>query len=35
MLGDYVAYDNESRCHQSLRGDAPEPREVEDGDGAV
>ena len=26
---------NRSRCHQSLDGNAPEPRPVEDGDGSV
>jgi len=34
-LADYVGYYNGSRCHRSLDGDAPEPREVEDGDGTV
>ena len=32
ILGEYVAYYNESRCHQSLDGNAPERRDVE-GDG--
>ena len=26
---------NRSRCHQSLDGNAPEPRTVDDGDGSV
>ena len=34
-LQEYVEYYNRSRCHQSLEGDAPEPRVVEDGDGSV
>ena len=29
ILNEYVAYYNESRAHQSLDGNAPEPREVE------
>jgi transposase InsO family protein len=35
ILGEYVAYYNAARCHQSLDGNAPEPRTVEDGDGSV
>jgi hypothetical protein len=35
VLRDYVEYYNASRCHQSLDGNAPEPRAVEDGHGAV
>ena len=35
ILGEYVAYYNGSRCHQSLDGNAPKPREVEAGDGSV
>jgi transposase InsO family protein len=35
ILRDYVAYYNAARCHQSLDGNAPEPRAVEDGNGAV
>ena len=34
-LQEYVAYYNCSRRHQSLDGNAPEPRVVEDDDGAV
>ena len=34
-LNEYVEYYNRSRCHQSLDGNAPEPRPVEDGDGSV
>ena len=29
VLNEYVAYYNESRTHQSLGGNAPEPREIE------
>jgi transposase InsO family protein len=29
VLNEYVSYYNESRAHQSLDGDAPEPREIE------
>ena len=32
--GEYVEYYNRSRCHQSLDGNAPEPRDGEDGDGS-
>ena len=32
---DYIEYYDRSRCHQSLDGKAPEPRDVEDGDGCV
>ena len=32
-LREYVEYYNHSRCHQSVGGNAPEPRVVEDGDG--
>ena len=35
LLRRYVEYYNCSRCHQSLDGNAPEPRPVEDGDGSV
>ena len=35
ILGEYVSYYNESRCHQSLDGDAPESRDAEDGSGSV
>ena len=35
ILGKYVAYYNRSRCHQSLDGNAPQPRPVEDGDGSI
>ena len=35
ILGEYVEYYNRSRCHQSLEGNSPEPREVESGDGSV
>jgi transposase InsO family protein len=35
VLRNYVEYYNRSRCHMSLRGNAPEPREVEDGPGSV
>ena len=35
ILGEYVAYYNTARCHQSLDGNSPEPRPVEDGDGSV
>ena len=31
ILAEYVEYYNRSRCHQSLDGNAPEPRRVEDG----
>jgi len=31
----YVEYYNGARCHQSLKDNAPEPREVENGTGAV
>ena len=29
ILAAYFAYYNESRCHLSLAGDAPEPRRVQ------
>jgi len=35
LLREYVGYYNRSRCHQSLEGNAPEPRPVEHGDGSV
>jgi len=35
ILGEYVEYYNRSRCHQSLGGNAPEPRSVEDSAGSV
>ena len=35
VIADYVEYYSRSRCHQSLDGNAPEPRDVEDGDGTV
>ena len=35
ILGEYVEYYNTARCHQSLDGNAPEPRPVHDGDGSV
>jgi len=35
FLGEYVEYYNRSRCHQSLNGNAPESRDVEDDDGSV
>ena len=35
VLREYVAYYNESRCHMALKGNAPQPREVEHGDGPV
>ncbi len=35
VLREYVAYYNESRCHMGLDGNAPEPREVERGDGSI
>jgi len=35
VLREYVAYYNAARCHQSLDGDAPEPRPVESGRGTV
>jgi len=35
ILGEYVEYYNRVRCHQSLGGNAPERRAVEDGDGSV
>jgi transposase InsO family protein len=35
VLDAYVEYCNGSRCHQSLDGNAPQPREVEAGDGSV
>ncbi len=35
VLRDYVGYYNSARCHQALGGNAPEPRNVEDGPGAV
>jgi len=35
ILGAYVEYYNRARCNQSLDGNAPEPREVQDGDGSV
>ena len=35
VLREYVAYYNESRCHMALKGNAPQPREVEHGAGPV
>ncbi len=35
IMSEYVTYYNEARCHQSLGGDAPEPRAVEGGSGSV
>lgn len=35
VLREYIVYYNGSRCHMSLKGNAPEPREVEDGRGPV
>jgi len=35
ILGEYVRYYNTARCHQSLDGNSPEPRCVEDGEGSV
>jgi hypothetical protein len=35
ILGEYVAYYNGSRCHQSLGGNSPQPRVVDDGQGTV
>jgi len=35
VLRDYVEYYNTARCHQALEGNAPEPREIENGVGAV
>ena len=35
VLGEYVAYYNRSRCHQSPDGNAPEPREAEGGHSPV
>jgi len=35
VLREYVEYYNTARCHQALGGNAPEPRPVEDGSGAV
>ena len=35
ILGEYVVYYNTARCHQSLDGNAPEPRAVDDGEGSV
>ena len=35
VLREYVEYYDSSRCHLSLDGNAPEPREVEDGSGTV
>jgi hypothetical protein len=35
ILRQYVAYCNRARCHQSLDGNAPEPRAVEGGQGRV
>ncbi len=35
VLRDYLEYYNRSRCHLSLDGNAPEPREVESGFGPV
>ena len=32
---EYVAYYSRSRCHQSLDGNAPEPRSVDHADGSV
>ncbi len=34
-LQEYIEYYNRSRCHQSLEGNAPEPRPVEDGNRSV
>ncbi len=31
----YAAYYNQVRCHLSLEGNAPQPRQVEDGPGEV
>jgi transposase InsO family protein len=35
VLRQYVEYYNTARCHQSLEGNAPEPRAVESGPGTV
>ena len=35
ILRQYAAYHNQPRCHLSLDGNAPEPREVEGGTGTV
>jgi len=35
ILGEYVEYYNTVRCHQSLDGNAPAPRPIENGDGSV
>jgi putative transposase len=35
VLREYAEYYNRARCHQSLQGNAPEARELEDGTGAV
>ena len=35
VLGRYAEYYNRARCHLSLDGNAPEPREVENGTGRV
>jgi len=35
ILRAYAAYYNEARCHMSLNGNAPEPRDVETGTGPV
>jgi transposase InsO family protein len=35
ILNEYAAYYNRARCHQALEGDAPEPRQIENGDGPV
>ena len=35
VLREYVEYYDGSRCHQSLDGNAPEPRTAERGDSSV
>ena len=35
IISEYVAYYNRARCHQSLGGNAPEPRPADHGDGSV
>ena len=35
VLREYAEYYNRSRCHLSLDGNAPEPREIEGGTGPV
>ncbi len=35
VLRRYATYYNEARCHLSLRGNAPLPRQIEDGLGEV